>query len=101
MINIVYPLIPSHISALSNRFYNSLKYKCPMIVTKHTIQGDFAEKYGVGLVLENCDHLAENIRNYLQQLDFDEYSRRCDELLSVFVEENKQFEQLLEDFAKL
>lgn len=43
-INIVYPLIPSHISALSNRFYNSLIHKRPMIVTKNTIQGDYAEK---------------------------------------------------------
>lgn len=100
MINIVYPLIPSHISALSNRFYNSLKYKRPMIVTKHTIQGDFAEKYRVGLVIENCEHLEDKIRNYLQQLDFEEYVKRCDELLDVFVEENFLFEKMLKKFIK-
>lgn len=99
IVNIVYPLIPSHISALSNRFYNSLIYKRPMIVTRHTIQGDYAEKYDVGLVIDNCDHLADDVNTYLKRLDFDAYKKRCDSLLNNFVEENIVFVRMLEKFA--
>lgn len=99
MINIVYPLIPSHISALSNRFYNSLIYKRPMIVTKNTIQGDFAEEYGVGLVVENCENLSEKIHHYLDNLLFDDYCHRCDMLLRQFVGDNKVFSTMLSDFC--
>lgn len=99
LVNIVYPLIPSHISALSNRFYNSLIYKRPMIVTRNTIQGDYAAKFGVGLVVDNCDYLTGDICKYLKELDFDAYVKSCDKLLKTFVEENILFEKMLEKFA--
>lgn len=91
-VNIVYPLIPSHISALSNRFYNSLIFKRPMIVTKGTTQGDYVQKYGVGLVVEDCVSLNKNIKDYIKSFVFDEYSKRCNNLLTIFLEENKIFE---------
>ena len=99
-INIVYPLIPSHISALSNRFYNSLIHKRPMIVTKNTIQGDYAEKYSVGLVVENCDHLYNNIQDYLSRLDYAAYCERCDRLLKAFVDDNIKYEKEILNFIQ-
>ena len=99
-INIVYPLIPSHISALSNRFYNSLIHKRPMIVTKNTIQGDYAEKYGVGLVVENCNGLSNQLIEYKNRLDFDKYACQCNSLLKVFLEDNKTFEGIISSFIK-
>ena len=53
--NIFYPRIITHDTALSNRFYNSLIYRKPMIVTKDTIQGDYAEKYNVGVATTGID----------------------------------------------
>lgn len=97
-INIVYPLIPSHISALSNRFYNSLIHKRPMIVTKNTIQGDYAEKYGVGLVVETCDHLSDAIHKYLKEMNFEKYCEQCDKLLKVFIADNQCFERVANGF---
>lgn len=99
LVNIVYPLIPSHISALSNRFYNSLIYKRPMIVMRNTIQGDYAEKYGVGLVIDDCMNLSEVIHRYLEELSFKAYCKQCDELLSIFVEDNIKFEKMLDGFV--
>lgn len=99
MINIIYPLIPTHISALSNRFYNSLIYKRPMIVTKNTIQGDFAENYHVGLVIENCDNLSEDIKVYLNHLDFDKYCDDCNKLLKLFIAENETFHKVIKVFV--
>jgi len=84
LVNIIYPLIPSHISALSNRFYNSLIYKRPMIVTRGTVQGDYAEQYGVGLVIDNCEKLDEIILEYQKNLDSVQYQKQCNLLLKLF-----------------
>ena len=60
-LNIFYPRKISHDTALSNRFYNSLLYCKPMITTKDTVQGNYAEKYNVGVAVENCSNLAKEI----------------------------------------
>ena len=98
-VNIIYPLIPSHISALSNRFYNSIIYRRPMLVRSGTIQGDYAKRYKVGLVINDCDNLPNFILDYNKQLNYDEYSNRCKELLESFVKDNLKFESLFNQFA--
>lgn len=99
MINIVYPLIPSHISALSNRFYNSLIYRRPMLVTKGTIQGEYAEEYKVGLSVNDYSNLPSDICNYLKTLDYNDYDNNCKKLLSKIINDNELFEQKLKDFV--
>lgn len=99
LVNIIYPLIPSHISALSNRFYNSLIYKRPMIVTSGTVQGDYAEQYGVGLVIDNCEKLDEKILEYQKNLDFIHYTQQCNRLLTDFMKENETFEGVVRTFV--
>ena len=98
MVNIVYPLTASHISALSNRFYNSLIYKRPMIVTRGTIQGHYAEQYGVGLVIDNCDDLDTKILEYRKNLNFPQYAKQCNTLLELFLKENEVFETIVREF---
>lgn len=100
-VNIIYPLIPSHISAMSNRFYNSLIYKRPMIVTNGTVQGDYANEYGVGLVIDNCIGLKDKIIKYRENLVYSEYVHNCNRLLNVFLEDNKKFEGTIKEFVKL
>lgn len=97
-INIFYPNWPSHVTALSNRFYNSLIFKRPMIVTKGGTQGFYAEKYGVGLVVENCENLGDVIKEYIRNLDFSEYEQRCNSLLKSFVDDYKIFHQEIQRF---
>jgi hypothetical protein len=99
-VNIIYPLIPSHISALSNRFYNSLIYKRPMIVTRGTIQGDYAEKYDVGLVIDNLDNLNDKLKDYRKGLNFIDYTQKCNRLLTDFLKENETFEQVVRTFVE-
>ena len=95
--NIFYPRIITHDTALSNRFYNSLIYRKPMIVTKDTIQGDYAEKYQVGVAIKDCSHLTEDLKTFLQQ-DYQEYCKRCDGLLRQFLEDQQQFEAAVRKF---
>lgn len=100
MINIFYPQIPSHVTALSNRFYNSLIFKRPMLVTKGGTQGYYVEKYGVGLSVESCEGLAEIIKVYLKKLDFSDYVTRCNNLLKEFVKDYKAFTDVVDRFIE-
>ena len=96
--NIFYPRIITHDTALSNRFYNSLIYRKPMIVTKDTIQGDYAEKYKVGVAIKDCSHLTGELHSFLHQ-DYQSYSNRCDELLKQFLSDQQYFEEAVVRFV--
>lgn len=96
--NIFYPRKLSHDTAVSNRFYNSLIFRKPMIVTKGTTQGDYAEKYNVGVALKTTDEIAEKLDAFLQQ-DFAEYSKRCNALLGEFIQDYEEFESVIKQFV--
>lgn len=88
--NIFYPRIITHDTALSNRFYNSLIHRKPMIVTKGTIQGDYAEKYNVGVVIDDCRNLVCELKTFIKQ-DYKEYCKRADDLLKEFLKDQREF----------
>lgn len=98
-LNIFYPKIKSHSSALSNRFYNALVYKRPMIVTSNSIQGDYVEQNNLGLSLETCDGLADKIKKWIQENDFNTFCHRCDVLLNEFITEQESFIHQVEAFV--
>lgn len=100
MINIFYPPKASHVTALSNRFYNSLVFKRPMLVTKGGTQGYYVEKYDVGLAVENCNGLAEKLKEYVEKLDFQSYAKRCDKLLEIFEKDYEVFYDVINRFIE-
>lgn len=100
-INIFYPRTNLHDSAISNRFYNSLAYKKPMIVTADTTQGNYASKYNVGLAIESCKDLDSKISEYISSIDSETYNRNCDKLLIEFLGEYREFENVVQKFARL
>ncbi len=97
--NIFYPRKISHDTAMSNRFYNSLIYRRPMIVTKDTTQGDFAEKYKLGVSVTDCSNLDLQLKGFLGT-NFEEYVQRCNKLLKVFLEDEKKFRKSVEKFIE-
>jgi len=96
--NIFYPRVITHDTALSNRFYNSLIYRKPMIVTKNTTQGDYAEKYNVGVAVETTDGLPEKLKKFLLQ-DYAAYCKRCNALLSDFIHDYNEFYGAVKKFV--
>lgn len=98
-LNIFYPRVITHDTALSNRFYNSLIYKKPMIVTKNTTQGDYVEKYQLGFAVETCAGLDEKLKKFLNT-NYREYTNRCNELLKDFLKDQQAFETAVSDFIK-
>ena len=71
-----------------------------MIVTKGGEQGNYVEKYKVGLAVESCEGLAEKLFAYKKQLDFDEYERNCNQLLKVFCEDYNEFAASIDKFIE-
>lgn len=98
-INIFYPRRLTHDTAVSNRFYNSLIYKKPMITTANTTQGDYAANYGLGVALEDCNGLIYSLASFQKENDFASYSKRCNELLLQFIEEQHLFEKKVLEFV--
>lgn len=98
--NIYYPRVITHDTALSNRFYNSLIFKRPMIVTSNTTQGDYAKKYNLGLSLDDCKGLDVKLRSWLSDNSNQSYADRCDCLLENFMHDYDIFVSRLRLFVK-
>lgn len=97
-LNIYYPKVITHAMALSNRFYNALVYRRPMIVTRGGIQGDYVEKYNIGLAIDNCDNLADKLKHYSDAFNSDAFIDSCNELLQDFQSDYALFEKKLLSF---
>jgi len=99
-LNIYYPRKPSHDAAISNRFYNSLIYRKPMITTKNTTQGDYAEKYNVGVALDNCDNLSNVLREYVTTINAKRFCEDCNGLLQGFLYDYEKWKAMVLKFAE-
>ncbi len=100
MVNIYLMKIPIQSTPMANRFYKSLIFRKPMIVTKHSTQGEYVEKYDLGLAIEDCSELSDQIKKYLSNLDRDAFIQRCNNLLSEFVKDYDRFQEKLIKFLK-
>lgn len=99
-LNIYYPKIKSHSSALSNRFYNALLYKRPMIVTSESIQGDFVEHYQLGLSVNDCCDLYEKVLQYKSNFDGHRFDVSSESLMKVFESDYDIFYDKVFKFCK-
>ena len=69
-----------------------------MIVTKGGIQGNLVEEYGVGLAIDNCEDLPQKLKYYYDNLDFEAYQERCDNLLKVIIKDYEIFAECVKSF---
>lgn len=99
-LNIYYPQIKSHSSALSNRFYNSLIYSRPMIVTSNSIQGDFVEQYNLGISINNCNHLEDKLRKFNLEFNEMKFNNSAEKLLTNFKTDYDIFQAKVLSFFK-
>lgn len=99
-INIYYPRKPSHDTAISNRFYNSLIFRKPMIVTSNTTQGEYATQYGVGVAVDNCSNLSRDLVAFLNSNSYKNFTKNADFLLNSFLKDYNVFKDMLMSFCK-
>lgn len=98
--NIFYPRKKSHDTALSNRFYSSLIFRKPMITTINTIQGDYCLNYSLGIAVDNCKDLSNNLISFLNDIKPSEYEENCNKLLLQFLDDYDRWKSKLLEFIR-
>ena len=98
--NIYYPKIITHETALSNRFYNALIFNKPMLVTANSIQGEYVEKYNLGLSIDNCVELDKKIIDYLSSEHIKHIQENSKRLLAAFIDDYHRFEKVVFSFLE-
>ena len=99
-INIFFPDDVEHSPIMSNRFYLALVHKKPVIVTEGSVQAALVRKYGLGVVTKDCVNLDKDIRDYLSAFDYIAFCKKCNELLALYVDEHRSFEQAVVSFLQ-
>lgn len=98
-INIYFPSDVEHSTIMSNRFYLSLIYKKPMIVTAGSVQATLVEKYGLGVVVSDAAGLYMQLEEFVSSFNPVKFARACNDLLADFVDEHEMMERLVCEFV--
>lgn len=100
IVNIYFPTELESSTIMSNRIYNALFYKKPVIVTSNSTQSEYVEKYNLGISIENCNNLAEEIENFEAEFDEKKYMENRNILLNKFVDDYNMFEKKMINFIQ-
>lgn len=101
MVNILLPHTLNSDTCMSNRFYNAVVARKPMIVNSGCYQAELVEKYKLGLVVDNYDNAGQQIIDYYQHLKWGEYFAGCEKFIEDVMQDNKAFENKVKEFVKL
>ena len=71
-----------------------------MITTADTIQGDYAQQYGIGVAIDTADGLSDKLKAFAEHFDSRTYEARRKELLMSFLDDYRQFRQAVETFSR-
>ena len=92
-------LAPNPRTAISNRFYNSIMFRKPMLTKLGTIQGDYAKNYGMGVAVPDTSQLGEELIRYWEGFDWEQYEKQRLILLNRFKDDYQVFKDALVAFA--
>lgn len=92
-------LDPNPRTAISNRFYNSIMFRKPMLTRMGTIQGDYAKKYGMGVAVPDTSQLTNELVRYFEQFDWKQYEKQRLLLLNRFKKDYQIFKDALIEFT--
>ena len=100
-VNIFYPKKATHETAISNRFYNALIHKRPMIVTKGGIQAKYVEKYNLGISVNDANEIEAELILYIKNFKPSEFISNCNYLIKSFESDYVLFKRELLKFCSL
>lgn len=85
-------------TALPNRLYNSLIYGKPMVAFNGTNLSKVIETYGLGLVLENFDNSEAQIKEFLENMNIEQFDNGRRIFLECVISDNLTFRSKLNAF---
>lgn len=83
---------------MTNRIYLAISNGIPVMVNKNTTQGDYVEKYNLGIVSENMNLLDQDVASYFQSFDKKKFERGCKNFLVDIKTDQVEFEKDIEAF---
>lgn len=83
---------------MTNRFYLAVSNQIPVLVNSNSVQGNYVGKFGLGLQLENCDTLKDDLLLYLQNYNKEVFLDGREKFLTEIEEDQKVFEGKLNIF---
>ncbi|MBQ7461959.1 MAG: capsular biosynthesis protein [Bacteroidaceae bacterium] len=86
-------------TAISNRFYNSIMFRKPMLTRLGTIQGDYAKDYGMGVAVPDTNQLSNELVRFFEEFDWEQYEKQRLILLNRFKDDYQVFKDALMAFA--
>ena len=79
--------------ALSNKYYDALYYKKPILVNNNTSMADYS---GIlGYKVEEYDTLADRLLQWYQTLNVEDINTFCDKKIIKYISENEMFSMTL------
>lgn len=86
----------------SNRFYNALLMRKPMIVRSGTYQAQIIKSYNLGVVVSSVDELLEKLDFYSSQFDRTQFNENCKTLIESISNDIRLFETtFIDKFSQL
>ena len=92
MVNILLTHTLNSDTCMSNRFYNAVVCRKPMIVNGGCYQAELVDKYKLGIVISNYENVGQQILDYYKNLDWSEYLDGCRKYLSDIESDYNSFE---------
>ena len=86
---------------MTNRFYLSILYYKPLLVSAGTYQAVLVEKYGLGIVVKDIRQLPDLIKRYYKTFDFYDFKNRCMTVQKIVFQDILKFEKELLEFIKV
>ncbi|WP_218687973.1 glycosyltransferase family protein [Saccharococcus caldoxylosilyticus] len=87
--------------ALSNKFYDSIIYKIPLLANSKLYSGKLVEKYKTGISVNlNEEGICDRVYEEFIRFDFDQFYERCSEILESILDEDRYYCDRIAKFAK-
>jgi hypothetical protein len=76
----------------------SVANKIPILVNKNSTQGEYANKYKLGVAIEKKEAISEIVLSYLDKLDKNKFLKGRDSFLVEIAKDQEKFEMAFMKF---
>jgi hypothetical protein len=70
-----------------------------MIVTSGSLQAEYAKEYGLGVVVDGNSDIDADIKGFLSTFDYKVFCQKCNDLLSLFIEDHNVLQKTIAAFV--
>lgn len=94
-----YPVNKHNRYAISNKYYDSIIYKKPQIVSKGSISEKLINEKGLGIAIDiDNKETPEIIQNWYKKINFKQFYKNCNKELERIIEEDEIFVKSVTNF---